>query len=266
MRPEANSALSGLKYSPPRKETILRGSSRAVQLALYFSTGVVVTIMVTTALSQERAAGFSSFAGVAFVAVVIGILLVLTRLTMIVRAPSIENGVMSLPVPIRRIGGGVSRSIVLAEIVDVEPSFGTDRSDGVDIRLSDDTEFFLPRSSFVGSGMKVMEDLCLAFGKSFRESMRKFADRGYSLLVVSPLRMRGSAVALSRPLLTYSDTIARSLAPGDVARIRTVQSETPHAPYEFELRDGTFLLMRVDEVERVGLTKSPEWSTKFKGP
>ncbi|HEX9339914.1 MAG TPA: hypothetical protein VF992_01910 [Thermoplasmata archaeon] len=234
-------------------------------MILYASAAIALLYIVGSAIIEEGSLSVFTLVGAGLVTIVLGILVALVRITSLERIPSIENGVLRLAFPIKRTNGIFSKSVLLTEITEVEPSFGTDRTDGVEVTLIDGTEFFLPRSMFVRSGMKVLEDLSAAFGKSYREVLQAHANRGNVLLFVELRRMKGDSILLSRPVLTYSDSLIQTVSPTDVSRVRKLHTEGAPNSYEFELADGTLFLMKAEDVERFGLPTSRSWYARF-GP
>ena len=231
-------------------EVMLYGAGLVVVLAVFGGSA-----LASPFLSVDQVVGF------VITGVFVGTLLFLMELSLWRGLVSIRNGAMDLPFPLRKTDRTVTRTVPLAEIVDIDPSW-----EGLDIHLDDGTRFFLPRSAFGTGGAQILERLCVPFGKSFISSVSQFVSEGLLPLFVHPTGFHKDAIRLDVPLETFSDRGRRSLRAEDVAWVQPIVTQRAGDAYRFELADGTPCLMARDDLDQLGALTSKVWLGKLRPP
>ncbi len=257
--------LNELRFETPPRRISRALVWRLLGLALVLAAGGVLLALMIGPLLFDPGSTPGLLLGVLVISGVAIFVLAFSKVTIEERSVSIKDGVLRLESPIRRTQKLRTRDIRLSDIVEVEPSLGSDGRQGVDVLLKDGTKFFLAQSSFGLRGLEIMDKLSMSFGHRYLDEVKEILLKGqrFGFRVVKPVAVKEEAITISRQMQT-STGHSRTVPLDDILTLEKVSTHYAGDAVLVTLTTGTQFLFRQAEVEAIGLMNFPRIADKFR--
>jgi hypothetical protein len=148
-----------MNYRPTSAAALKHRAKKASALLLYVGIGALILLVVGPGLASERSPGLDYWTTLAAVVAALVLLVFLFVITWNEHLAHIDDGMVTLPFPIRREAGSRTRRIRIEEITEVELTVNSIGRRGAELRLQDGTRLFLPHSVFGEQRSKILEAL-----------------------------------------------------------------------------------------------------------